>query len=467
VLSADDERHHVVMRFAPASVLVLLTAAHLAGEDPTTPTPSVAPPPQDVPQTYDPLRGMNPDGSIPQPERPADLPNPDRWRYLPEGRLKPGNVVERFMVSSFIAPIVYYDNEVGAGGGLALTDIDFREQRRREFAGIFAAHSTKGQEDYALVWQRWTAHEDLPEGGILQEERSWVRGSVGYNRVLTRRFYGFGPDSPDSAETSYTDEEGYAQAEWQTSLPRPGDDTVLSLGATWQHHNLASGHVSGRPSTWEVYPDEFAAADDNDSLWLTFGLAWDTRDSQANPYRGWTTGVTMDTVPLQSSGRFGAIGTWRTAVAVPVPGLIHGGGWSGEEDPPTDVLAVGGFLQWTMGELPFFALPSLGGPYTLRAYIADRFTDRAAWHASAEYRFWVIPRGFRITDAIRIERLGLAPFIDLGTVAHDVPELARARVHQSYGIGMRAMLERAAVFRCDLGWARDTFQLNLRYGLSF
>ena len=50
------------------------------------------------------------------------------------------------------------------------------------------------------------------------------------------------------------------------------------------------------------------------------------------------------------------------------------------------------------------------GPDTLRGYIANRFTDDASWHAVAEYRFWIIPRGFAVTDTIRIERVGMALF---------------------------------------------------------
>ncbi|HXV36148.1 MAG TPA: hypothetical protein VEC18_03300, partial [Myxococcota bacterium] len=41
---------------------------------------------------FDPWRGIDEDGRIPKVDLPDDLPNPDRWRYIPEGRLKPGNV---------------------------------------------------------------------------------------------------------------------------------------------------------------------------------------------------------------------------------------------------------------------------------------------------------------------------------------------------------------------------------------
>ncbi|MGH2394872.1 MAG: hypothetical protein ACRDGH_15520, partial [Candidatus Limnocylindria bacterium] len=60
------------------------------------------------PRRHDPLQGMEPSGRIPKVPLPDDLPNPERWRYLPEGRIKPGNVFERFLVSSFVAPQFFY-----------------------------------------------------------------------------------------------------------------------------------------------------------------------------------------------------------------------------------------------------------------------------------------------------------------------------------------------------------------------
>src|SRR6185369_6225428 len=108
---------------------------------------------------YDPWRGIERNGRIPAVDKPVE--HPERWRYIPEGRLKPGNVLQRFMVSSFIAPFFFNDSDVGFGGGLALTDIDFREQRRREFLGLFLSYSSEGQQAYTAIWQRWLHHREL------------------------------------------------------------------------------------------------------------------------------------------------------------------------------------------------------------------------------------------------------------------------------------------------------------------
>ena len=96
-------------------------------------------------QAFDPWQGIEKNGRIPKVDKPQDLTNPERWRYIPEGRLKPGNVFQRFLVTSFIAPFFFRDSDVGFGGGIAITDLDFRQQRRREFAGLFLSYTVEGQ----------------------------------------------------------------------------------------------------------------------------------------------------------------------------------------------------------------------------------------------------------------------------------------------------------------------------------
>ena len=150
-----------------------------------------------------------------------------------------------------------------------------------------------------------------------------------------------------------------------------------------------------------------------------------------------------------------------------MPPLFHSGGDSLEENPPTDTIALGFQVDTTVGDLPFYDLPSLGGASTLRGYIGNRFTDDSAWHAVAEYRLWVIPRGFRLTRTIRIERIGLAVFGELGTVAPSLEDLPSAKVHASYGVGLRISLERVAMFRTDVGFSDEGTNITVSFGLSF
>ncbi len=423
----------------------------------------------DVQPTFDPLQGVEPNGRIPAILRPADLPNPERWRYIPEGRLKPGNVFQRFLVSSMIAPFAFYDGDVGAGFGVALVDIDFREQRRREFAGAFLSYTTEGQQNYTFVWRRWLHHEELPGGGVLQEERSFVHAEGGYSRSLTRRFFGMGAKSRNGDETSYRDSVGFFDIGVDHTYPDPGDDLVMSFGVSGEWHDLGNGHVSGKPNTEEMFPTVFGKADPSAQGTLHAGIRWDTRDSQINPYHGWFVSGNVDAALLQENGDVGAVWGVGGGYFLPVPSLIHAESDSPEENAPTDVLAFGIGTKLTSGHLPFFALPSLGGSTDLRGFIAGRWRDRASWEGTLEYRFWLLPRGFPIpfTDRIRVERFGAAIFYEAGAVGGSGSSLFGSPVRSSYGVGLRASLERAAPFRVDVGFSKEGVNVSAGFGLSF
>ncbi len=171
-MQADSRTARTSLGLIATLVLAALIAglpSIATGED-SEPQPAAP----EVESVYDPYRGMDRDGRIPEVDKAKYVDHPERWRYIPEGRIKPGNVFSRFLVSSFALPIFFHNADVGTGLGIALTDIDFRQQRRREFMGGFFSYTTEGQQSYVLRWRRWLKHMDVPEGGVLQEERSFL-----------------------------------------------------------------------------------------------------------------------------------------------------------------------------------------------------------------------------------------------------------------------------------------------------
>ncbi len=441
--------------------LLLLVGPALAEE---TSADSTA---REMESVYNPYLGMDRDGRIPRIDKSAYVDRPERWRYVPEGRIKPGNFLQRFLVSSFIVPIIFSNSDVGTGFGLAITDIDFRKQRRREFLGGFFSYTTEGQQSYVLRWRRWLKHMDVPGGGILQEERSFLRAGGGYRKTLTRRFFGIGPSTKESQETSYTDEVVFLELGLSKSLEGALDDFVFEVGLIAEDHRLDRGRVGGKPTMEALFPRLFRDADRTTLGWLSGGFRWDTRDSQRNAYRGTAIGAKVDAALGQTGGEVGAIYTLFADQIFPIWPIFHDGGTEDEEHPPTDSLAFHLENRTSSGDLPFFARPSLGGSRLLRGYIAGRWRDDAAWAAAAEYRFWVIPRGFTIWRHIRVERLGAAVFYEVGGVAGNGFGLFHERVRQSYGVSARATIERAALFRADFGFSEEGFNFSAGFGLSF
>ena len=456
----------VVLAMAVPAVGSAETKSAKAG---SSATPAGAPP------QYDPWRGIDHDGRIPNVERPADMGHPNRWRYIPEGRIKPGNVFQRFLVSSFIAPFVAQDKDVGTTFGIAITDIDFRAQRRQEFAGLFLSYSTKGEQSYTAIWQRWLHHREREGGGVFQEERSRIRVKAGYEKALTLRFFGFGADSEESDETSYTDQVFEIDLALEMAWPEPGDDLILAGGLRGDFHELASGKVRSVPSMDDPpgmpggFPGIFADAEHSNLGWMYWGVRYDTRDSQANPSRGWMVGTLSEAALIQNGGDVGVRYSNFARVVFPLPGLFHSGGTANEEHPPTDTLAFALDVDLTSGDLPFFWQNSLGGHSRMRGFITGRFRDDSLWWSAAEYRFWILSRGFPIpfTRALRVERLGLATWYEAGSVADSGSGLFHAKVHQSYGVGLRLTLERQAAFRIDVGFSDEDTIVIARFGLPF
>jgi len=434
---------------AGAALLVLAGGAHLPAQE------------------YDPLKGMEENGRIPRQEMPEDLIHPERWRYIPEGRIKPGNILERFMISTFISPILTFDSDVGAGGGIALTDIDFRNQRRREFLGLFLTHTTEGQQKYELLWKRLSRHREMDGGGVIFEERNFFRAGAKYERTLTRRFFGLGSGTDPDDETSYLDEVTSGFLEWQGNVPGLHDDLVFLARIRGEYHNLSRGRVDDVPSTEERYPFLVEEGDGRALGWLDVGVKWDHRDSELNPYTGWMAGIDLGWAPVQRRGGSGGIVHGELQWVTPVPGLFHAGGDADEAHPPTDVLVLDLQAWHAFGDLPFWALPSLGGRHQLRGHIANRFTDENAWSAAAEYRFWFLPRGFAMTDEIRIERLGAALFVEAGSVDDSFADLLAGSIHPSAGVSLRIGLERSAVLRGDLGFGEDAVNFVFAFGMPF
>jgi hypothetical protein len=61
-----------------------------------------------------------------------------------------------------------------------------------------------------------------PGGGVAVEERSFLAAAGGYQRTLTRRFFGLGSDTEESDESSYTDEVTDGGLRADPALPGPG-----------------------------------------------------------------------------------------------------------------------------------------------------------------------------------------------------------------------------------------------------
>ena len=115
--------------------------------------------------------------------------------------------------------------------------------------GAFLSYTTEGQQKYRLIWRRWLLHRDLPTGGVIVEERNHLDGFGGYEKSLTRRFFGLGPNTREGDETSYIDEVIDVGGRGEFAFPEAAGAWIATVGVRGEHHDLGPGRVSGRPTT--------------------------------------------------------------------------------------------------------------------------------------------------------------------------------------------------------------------------
>ncbi|WP_211227292.1 BamA/TamA family outer membrane protein [Ferrimonas kyonanensis] len=108
------------------------------------------------------------------------------------------------------------------------------------------------------------------------------------------------------------------------------------------------------------------------------------------------------------------------------------------------VLAFYNALQWSGGDVPYYALPQLGGMRSMRGIYLGRYRDNNTVEHTTEYR-----HTFRYRDG-SLTNHGMVLWAGLGSIAHHTSDLYQDTLY-SYGIGYRYELQPRMNVRVDLG----------------
>ncbi|MEM7179267.1 MAG: DUF5982 domain-containing protein [Spirochaetota bacterium] len=130
-------------------------------------------------------------------------------------------------------------------------------------------------------------------------------------------------------------------------------------------------------------------------------------------------------------------------------------------------------ISKTNGESPFFEsqriwgtqrqIIALGGNYTLRGYVINRFVAKVIGFASFELRHrlltWRYEKNF----------LGfyLTPIYDIGKVWDTVREVDFTNYKHSYGLGLRVVINHAMVLSLDYSQSRESRQFFMSFNHAF
>lgn len=383
---------------------------------------------------------------------------------------------------------------VGALSSSATAQETRAEEQRREQASKAAAlsPSTKNAAERIVDWLRaWGIFEDEPAGFYPYVGRVYTSGGPavggGYRRpfhdtgALTARaavsarsftfaelkvelprwrrdrvaieaalnwldapsvpFYGSGPDSQKTAETTF----GYQPTSVGATL-RYEPIGALSVGGGVDYVRV--GVTPGSSATAGPLPASAASMTDADQRYLRGRafVAFDWRADEGFTGRGGRYQVGLDHYAAAGEGT--SLRRLESDLVQLVP--ILRGNW---------VIALRGLTTLTYTRegdaAPFYLMPTLGGS-DLRGFSTMRFRGPQRVLGSAELR-WTPARV-----------LDMALFYDAGRVADRPRDLTRGRFERSYGIGARIHGQGASAMRVDLAHSREhAVRVALSFGVVF
>jgi Omp85 superfamily domain len=300
---------------------------------------------------------------------------------------------------------------------------------------LIASASTHVNYDLLAIWQQ------LPTdvGGWTDE------ATLRIQRSIFDRFYGLGPDTPASAESSYTGSVFLATVRRGLNLP-----AHVNIGLTlgFEHDGIEDQGVPGLPLAPQMFPD---APGMGGATTISQGVdgRYDDRDGRDFA----AAGLRLDASGAVVEGLDGA------------PNFLRFGAGARAIWPELSWLSGATHLAWTgvtAKNVPFYLQSELGGAILLRGFNFGRFIDRQAWTIEVEQRIRILRMHiFGVIADWRID-----PFITTGQVFSNL-DAALSRPQFAAGVGLRAFVHPNVVGRIDLADGGDGLKVYVEIGYPY
>jgi len=371
------------------------------------------------------------------------LTNPDTWPFIPvpEVATDPngGTTVgilaavlytdSKNQITDIFAPDLETNTTLGPGGTFRFLSYPSEDTNWYATAG--------GQEKIAR-----RVDVDYQTGRTRKQWWSF-EGRFYFEKDPTERFYGVGNDSRLGNETNYTTNQIYGLAVLGLNFT---EDLQLALSVRPRRVRIQHGGFDNLPSIFQIFPKQKGINGGSEVLSQAV-FSYDTRDSLQVPRKG---GLAL--------AYFG-IADRRFMSSV---SYTHFGGELRRYYAINDKITLAGhaFVEYnpSANETPFWSMGRLGGQEslltdqeTLRGYGAGRFIDNNVGVASGEVRARVWDHDIFGTHGI----LELAPFVDVGRVAHNLGFDPFEELHTVGGIGFRGIAEPFVVGFVDVGYGGE------------
>ncbi len=252
------------------------------------------------------------------------------------------------------------------------------------------------------------------------------------------RFYGFGPDSPQSAQANYAKTE--TDFNFLIGPPViPKSDWKVQFYEDFSSTFLNDFKLPGLQDMTTEFPGmlhRYAKQDNETGL----SLLYNSRDNPITTGRGAYLNLQADV----SSRHFASSYNYQRYI-------VDGRVFHPLKSHPDQTLAVQAQFQQVMGAAPIWNMPYLGGKYSLRAYGNWRYIDNGMFSFNVEDRYTFK----RMKMAGVTSSFELAPFAGLGTV---FPTLASTQVkylRPVVGAAVRAVVKPEVVGSIDVGIGQE------------
>ncbi len=250
------------------------------------------------------------------------------------------------------------------------------------------------------------------------------------------RFWGIGPDTPDSNEETYRSFVFHGEIEAARAL---FENFYVGVFYKYEKQKLKETEEGGLLASGRYTP-----SNNYDAAGVGLILRWDNRDNEYAPRKGtyleWSSGL-FDKV-VGSDSHF-------TEHILDARQFIGLGG--------KHVLAFQGYLSIVTDDPPYSRASWLGGQGLLRGFYQGRYRDRNMIVVQGEYRF---PIYWRFS--------GVA-FAGMGDVSHTPQSFNFDEFKFAYGLGLRFVLNRQERIRMrfDVGVAQGVPAAYLVFGEAF
>ena len=337
-------------------------------------------------------------------------------------------------VRRIYAPSLNYNKEAGVTGTFRLFDYPADEAEMELIASMSQENNMRFVFDYV----------DRGYAG----SRYLIGGRIEYSQDGFARFYGIGPDTRESAESNFSRDQLRMEATIGAYL---FSKFRIDFSEKFRLMDVERGLLNDLPDTRQTFSN--VSGTNGAQVWThEAALTFDGRDNGNIPSEG---------ILAKLSGTFaidelfGQVDYEKVALDFR---LFHSWG------SPDRVTAVRLNTEAVAGDnIPFFELPALGGSETLRAYGADRITDRVRVLFNLEQRFIVHRRHVFGLDA----EFEVSPFIDVGIVAADYGRLQIDDIKPVIGLGLRGLTRPDVVGAMDIGIGEEGVQVFLGLGYVF